>query len=401
MPTRIYIAIPILNESENLSAFMHCLQIQNYRNFELVACVNQAESWWNEDQKLIFCEDNQKSISYLQNVEDLKITIIDKSSKGRGWDNKKYGVGWARKLCMDYCAEKATENDIILCVDADTTFKEGYFSSIVESLKKFPKAVVLSVPYYHPLCADQENDRNILRYEIYMRYYALNLWRIQNKYSFTALGSAIAIPVWAYKRIGGITPHKSGEDFYFLQKLRKFGDIITWNPEMVYPSSRYSDRVFFGTGPALIKGRSGDWSSYPIYHYSLFDEIQNSYSSFDDLFKIDVDFPMKSFLDAQFGSNIWHEPLRKNSKSLKQFLKSITDKVDALRILQYLKSEQQKRNDNNESNLIEFLEKFYPETATVLNLTDLSFDKSTIKELNYLRNFLHSQEAKYQNNDWK
>lgn len=401
MPTKIYIAIPILNESENLDAFMHCLQAQNYRDFELVACVNQPDSWWDEDQNLVFCEDNQKSISYLKNVEDLEITIIDKSSKGQGWDHKKYGVGWARKLCMDYCAEKATENDIILCVDADTTFKEGYFSSIVESLKKYPKAVVLSVPYYHPLNEDQENNRNILRYEIYMRYYALNLWRIQNKYSFTALGSAIAIPVWAYKRIGGITPHKSGEDFYFLQKLRKFGDIISWNPEMVYPSPRYSDRVFFGTGPALIKGRDGDWSSYPIYHYSLFDEIQNSYSSFDDLFKIDVDFPMKSFLDAQFGSKIWYEPLRKNSKSLKQFIKSITDKVDALRILQYLKSEQQKRNDCNEHNIIEFLELFYPEASAFLNLSELSFEKSTIKDLNNLRDFLQSQEAKYQNDDWK
>lgn len=401
MPTKIYIALPILNESENLDAFMHCLQAQNYRDFELMACVNQPDSWWDEDQKLVFCEDNQKSISYLKNIEDLEITIIDKSSKGQGWDHKKYGVGWARKLCMDYCAEKATENDIILCVDADTTFKEGYFSSIVGSLKKYPKAVVLSVPYYHPLCEDQENNRNILRYEIYMRYYALNLLRIQNKYSFTALGSAIAIPVWAYKRIGGITPHKSGEDFYFLQKLRKFGDIITWNPEMVYPSPRYSDRVFFGTGPALIKGRDGDWSSYPIYHYSLFDEIQNSYSSFDDLFKIDVDFPMKSFLDAQFGSKIWYEPLRKNSKSLKQFIKSITDKVDALRILQYLKSEQQKRNDCNEHNIIEFLELFYPEASAFLNLSELSFEKSTIKDLNNLRDFLQSQEAKYQNNDWK
>ncbi len=92
--------------------------------------------------------------------------------------------------------------------------------------------------------------------------------------SFTAIGSAMALPVKSYRAIGGMTPHKSGEDFYFLQKLRKFGKVLTWNKEKVYPEARYSDRVFFGTGPAMIKGRDGDWSSYPIYPFELFDEIK-------------------------------------------------------------------------------------------------------------------------------
>lgn len=110
---------------------------------------------------------------------------------------------------------------------------------------------------------------------------------------------------------------------------------------------------------------------------------------------------MKSFLDSQFGAKLWYVPLRKNSKTLKQFVKLITDKVDALRILQYLKSEQKKRNDDNESNLVEFLRLFYTEDSKNLNLANLSFDKSTIEDLNELRNFLQAQEEKYQQNDWK
>lgn len=401
MPAKIYIALPVLNEYENLNDFLKCLINQAYQNFELVVCVNQPDIWWDDLDKLDQCENNQKSIDLLTLVKKLDVKIIDKSSKGSAWNNKKYGVGWARKLCMDYCAKQASENDIILCVDADISFKEGYLSSIVSTIDRYPKAVVLSVPYYHPLSGDEENDRNILRYEIYMRYYALNLWRVQNRYNFTALGSAIAVPVWAYKRINGMTPHKSGEDFYFLQKLRKFGEVITWNPEKVYPSARYSDRVFFGTGPALIKGRGGDWSSYPIYNYRLFDEVEKSYATFQKLFEEEVEFPMKSFLDSQFGAKLWYVPLRKNSKTLKQFVKLITDKVDALRILQYLKSEQKKRNDDNESNLVEFLRLFYTEDSKNLNLANLSFDKSTIEDLNELRNFLQAQEEKYQQNDWK
>ena len=76
----------------------------------------------------------------------------------------------------------------------------------------------LAVPYYHKLIGDA-TDRLILRYEIYMRCYLINLLRIQNPYAFTALGSAMAVTVRAYRKAGGLTPVKSGEDFYFLQNL--------------------------------------------------------------------------------------------------------------------------------------------------------------------------------------
>jgi len=297
---------------------------------------------------------------------------------------------------MDAIVLKANENDIMLTLDGDTTFNPSYFSSVVKTIQSFPKAVALSIPYYHPLTGDEETDRNMLRYEIYMRYYSLNLWRINSPYNFTALGSAIALPVWAYKRVRGITPHKSGEDFYFLLKLRKFGEIINWNPEKVYPAARYSDRVFFGTGPAMIKGRSGDWSSYPFYDFKLFDEVEESFNAFSDLFEKDVDYPMKSFLNEQFKDDQWHVKLRKNNPNLNRFIKACTDKVDALRILQFLKSSQKELGLSGMENLIHFLETFYPSETLNHNFANLDFDHSSVDDLNLSRDFMIKKEEEYQ-----
>lgn len=389
-----------MNEFENISNLMAVIGAQNYENYELWVCVNQSESYWDNADKLPICTDNQKTLNFLKTFNEFPIQIIDKSSRGKAWDKKNFGVGWARKTLMDAIALKADENDIILTLDGDTTIKPSYLSSIAITINSFPKAVALSIPYYHPLSGDEETDRNILRYEIYMRYYSLNLWRINNPYNFTALGSAMAVPVWAYNRVRGITPHKSGEDFYFLLKLRKFGEIINWNPEKVYPAARYSDRVFFGTGPAMIKGRSGDWSSYPFYDYKLFDEVKESFEAFTDLFDKDVDYPMKSFLNEQFKDDQWYLKLRKNNPSLKRFVKACIDKVDALRILQFLKSSQIEKDISLNDNLVYFLEAFYPSETLTNNFSTLDFDNSSVKDLNALRDFMIEKEEEHQKNDW-
>ncbi len=401
--SKIYVALPALNEFSYLQDFVKCIQSQTFKSFELVVCVNQPESWWSESAHLAECENNQQSIKWFSEQEKLNLIILDKSSKGKGWAAKKSGVGWARKTLMDYIAEKANDNDIILSLDADTIFNPNYFQSIIDNFKSDPKQVAVSVPYYHPLTEDEDTNRHILRYEIYMRYYALNLWRIKSPYNFSALGSAIAVPVWAYERVGGISPHKSGEDFYFLLKLRKFGKLGLWNKEKVYPAARYSDRVFFGTGPAMIKGAAGDWESYPIYDDRIFDEVKATYLAFESLFTADVGFPMKEFLSDLFRDEKWFEPLRNNSSSSKHFIKACHDKVDALRILQYLKFQQKQCQISNEEMLKNYLVKYHVSNTNseILKKLDASwsFDTISITDLNSLRDSLVEIEEKYQKDE--
>ncbi len=401
--SKIFVALPALAEMDYLPQFIECICAQTFSNFELIVCVNQPDIWWDQPQHLEKCKNNQESLSWLNGLKNIELTIIDKSSKGKGWLLKKAGVGWARKTIMDFISAKAKDSDIILSLDADTIFGSNYFQSIIDNFSNQLKSVAISVPYFHPLTADDATNRDILRYEIYMRYYALNLWRIKSIYNFSALGSAIAVPVWVYKRVGGMSPHKSGEDFYFLLKLRKFGILQLWNSEKVFPAARYSDRVLFGTGPAMIKGATGDWASYPIYDYTSFDRVEDTFKSFEKLYFKDIDYPMKSFLSDLFKDLNWHHPLRKNSITVKQFIKACQHKVDALRILQFLKFNHKKSEVRDEEMLSRFLQTFhldFVESDIGIDLkSKWSFDQSPIPSLNALRNYLATIEENYQRNE--
>ena len=392
-----------MNELDHIEATLNAIRKQSFTNYELYVCVNQPDDWWEKEEKIEICRNNIKLMDKLNSIEDINIKVIDKCSKGKGWQGKKHGVGWARKTVMDAIAANAqSENDIILCTDADTVFNENYFQSIADTIiKYFGKP--LSIPYYHKLTGDEAADRSILRYEIYMRYYVLNLWRINSPYNFTAVGSAMALEVALYKKVNGITPKLSGEDFYFMQKLRKTGEIVTWNKEKVYPAARFSDRVFFGTGPAMIKGSSGNWESYPIYDYHDFAKIETTYNLFPQLFEKDIDTPISDFLANQFkGKEIW-QPLRENSKNKKYFIKACHEKIDGLRILQFLKGNNDTNKINDELRLKEYLYKFYPSqtiNALQIDWDNLSFEKSELAILDKIRNFLLQEEEKLQIAKW-
>ncbi len=396
----IYVALPVLDELDTIRYFIEDIQSQTFKNYKLFVCINQPDNWWDLPEKIQICKNNQLTIAYLKSIKDIE--IIDRSSKDSGWKGKQLGVGWARKILMDRINEVASENDIVISLDADTRFTAIYFESIIRNFQKHEKAMAISVPYYHKLTGNHEIDASILRYEIYMRYFAINLWRIGSPFSFTALGSAIAFPLWAYRKIGGISPMKSGEDFYLLQKFCKVGSIINWNSEMVYPEARFSNRVFFGTGPAMIKGNNGDWESYPIYHFTLFDNVMKTYQQFAGLYKSDVDFPLNKFLADQFKDSNWWLSLRKNFKTEKNFINACYEKVDGLRVLQYLKAFQPEINKSDEQCLHEFLQLFYPEFIPQLCIPiDFEFNKLSIHQLNDIRNKLMLIEEEYQRADFE
>jgi hypothetical protein len=400
-PALIYIALPVMNETESLPLLLQAIHGQTEPHFRLLVCVNQPDSWWNEPEHLHVCENNQITIRYLESLNDSRIEVLDRSSAGKGWPPKAFGIGVARKFLMDHIAKVANVGDIIISMDADTVFNKEYFKSVAENLRLNPAASALAVPYYHPLTHIPELDRAILRYEIYMRAFAINMWRIRSPYCFTALGSAIAVPVWAYKAAGGMTPKLSGEDFYFLQKIVKTGRLLHWNGEIVYPAARLSDRVFFGTGPALIKGIGGDWSSYPIYDLGLFDLIAETYKAFGPLYTRNVATPLDGFLIRRFGELPW-EGLRKNFRTQAHFVRACHEKIDGLRILQFLKESQlpdEKVSGTALSALLLSYAKQFPELITGLTV-DIDFSLSPVAELDRIRNVLFEIEMYFRRMHW-
>jgi len=408
---KIHVAIPVMDERDFIPEVLEALQRQHYPYFTVTVCVNQPDHWWGDPDHLTTCLNNAGTLIYLRTVSGFTLEVIDRSSRGLGWQGKQHGVGWARRTVMEHIERRAEPSDIILSLDADTLFSEHYLESVAQTFMDYPEATALSVPYYHELPEDQCAARAILHYEIYMRYYFLNLWRIKSPYAFTALGSAMAIPLWAYRKVGGMTPKLSGEDFYFLQKLRKAGTLVSWTREKVFPAARFSSRVFFGTGPAMIRGAADDWESYPIYPFRLFDEIASGYDRFPEMFIHAVETPVTKFLSELLDDEDPFARLRNNSREVNQFIRACHEKFDGLRILQYLKQRQAATKETgtertvDEENLVDWFETFYPgeirdtgsgmrDSIQMSKKLRFSFSDSTIEDLDRIRNFLANEEER-------
>ena len=59
---------------------------------------SKKESYWKNDHTIEICKRNLKSIEFINKNCKIPFNIIDKCSIGNGWNEEKYGVGWARKL---------------------------------------------------------------------------------------------------------------------------------------------------------------------------------------------------------------------------------------------------------------------------------------------------------------
>ena len=359
------VAIPVLDEVENISKMIQILCRQTYGYFDIYVCVNNPDDWCSsaDPYHISAYRSNQETLRYLSEVSQSadmraigrRLHIIDCSSPGRGWAGKRKGVGWARKILFDSIAKDHDDDELVVSLDADTEISPDYIETVVsefnawkgqEAMDRHIDAQIraLAVPYYHPLSGDMVTDRAMLRYEIYMRHYLISLFdasasfKTHIPYTFSALGSAMVFSLGGYKKVGGITPLQGGEDFYLLQKFAKAGAVVVDSEALVKPQGRVSRRVPFGTGPAIAGGLEAMETKYPLYSYRSFLDVAQTYSMFPNLYDGDKETPMSDFLRAQLSTNDLWQPLRDNFKTRAHFVHACAERVDGLRILQYLKS---------------------------------------------------------------
>lgn len=332
----ISVAIPMMAEHDNLTRLFGCLERQTLTHFSVVCCVNNEEGSPALD-------DNLRTLEWLNGYQGLPVMVIDRCTPGHGWQGRQNGVGWARKVLFDHIATHCDDTEAVVSLDADTDIAPGYLQGVLDTLNATPGAA-LSVPYYHPLGGDEALDRPLLRYECYMRHYLIGLLGIRNPYAFTALGSAMAFPLTAYRRVGGITPMASGEDFYLLQKFAKTGTVVSRFAEphdnarlAVRPQGRASTRVPFGTGPAIARGMEALEASYPFYRPEAFEAVAATFDAFPTLYTQEVETPMSAFLRQQLRTDDLWGPLRRNFHDQEHFVHACVERVDGLRILQYLR----------------------------------------------------------------
>lgn len=204
-------------------------------------------------------------------VHHLLVVDLDHT---RGPLPEKQGVGLARKYAADiavrWYASGALETAWIHCSDADALWPEDYFSHLTPAPERGAAAVF---PFYHagdPHTADTTQmsiNAATALYELRLHHYVLGLEYAESPYAYHTLGSAIAFHIEHYVQVRGFPTRNAGEDFYLLNKLAKTGKVIRLSGTAIQLHSRASDRVPFGTGPAVMSlSEHDDLAAAPLFY---------------------------------------------------------------------------------------------------------------------------------------
>jgi hypothetical protein len=262
------------------------------------------------------------------------------------------GAGLPRKLGMEEAVGRfnktGNKEGIIVNLDADTTVEKNYLTEIYDCFKK-NKLHSATIEFHHPVEHLDETDeirKAAVVYEEYLRYYRAALEYIGYPYAYYTIGSAFAVTAETYKRVGGMGRQQAGEDFYFLQKVFPLGKTQFINTTCVYPAARISDRVPFGTGPAIAKmlnEKNYVQKTYPEEAFKelklLFDQIDSFYQSSSQFVEEAIaGFPthLTAFLkENDFIKKI--EELNQHTASLENFRKRFFNYFTAFKILKYLR----------------------------------------------------------------
>jgi glycosyltransferase involved in cell wall biosynthesis len=228
---------------------------------------------------------NKKSLNHLALNEDTKRTLqliadsrlrlgyIDASSAGSEIPDNAGGVGMARKIGMDAALSMMQKNSaprsLILSLDADTLVQTNYLSAIKNYFTKKVKTAVVAYEHQEPL--SDEGRAAIYCYEIFLRYWILGLKFAKSPYAFHSIGSTMVCSTDAYLAVRGMNKREAGEDFYFLNKLAKIGNVDYIKKTSVYPSARESLRVPFGTGKRVQRFLAGSHEEYVLYDPRIFE----------------------------------------------------------------------------------------------------------------------------------
>lgn len=261
-------AVKEYNNIQNLISSLSLLEDTYISSTLFLFVINNLETADNE----VRCN-NKDTIRFLNELiingtSGLNLGYIDASSPGKELSIKEGGVGLARKIGMDLALEifnfTSSANKLLICLDADCTVSTNYLTGIRNNFNNSSEAA--SIYFEHPSPLSEA----IICYEIFLRYYVASLRSAQSNYGFHTIGSSMACTSSAYIKTGGMNKRKAAEDFYFLEKLAKYTRVKPITDVTVYPSSRESWRVPFGTGQRVTRFYAGTHDEYLLYNPDSF-----------------------------------------------------------------------------------------------------------------------------------
>lgn len=256
------------------------------------------------------------------------------------------GAGWARKLGMDAVlhgfAQQNKPRGIIVSLDADCTVEPTYLVEIERFFAQNPSIETATIAFEHPideLPPHSELTEAMTHYELYMRYYRQTLRYTGFPHAFHSIGSCMAVAAHAYALQGGMNRKQAGEDFYFLHKMAQLGPIGEIKTTKVYPGIRVSDRVPYGTGPALAQWLQGNTKHRSTYPLSWFEPLKHWFSQLNCLYERPFQTSGSELLDAFLRENQYDlkiAELQKHCSNLGVFKTRFYHLFNALSILKWL-----------------------------------------------------------------
>ncbi len=197
------------------------------------------------------------------------VLLIDRCLSGPPLPAKQ-GVGLARKIGCDIACRLHSRQQI-LCPwigssDADALLP-GHYDTALSGLPTDAAAAMF--PFNHR--PESVPAYAVTLYELHMLYYVSGLRFAGSPYAWPTIGSCMAINVVHYQQARGFPKRAAGEDFYLLDKLTKLGGVAHVSNPHIEVSGRASQRVPFGTGPALRKiADLSSTAAFTSYHPASF-----------------------------------------------------------------------------------------------------------------------------------
>lgn len=264
---------------------------------------------------------------------------------------KHAGAGLARKLGMDLAIQRFNylnkPNGLILSLDADSLVSSHYFKKVEEFLSTSPKSYGCIFNFAHPLADPTEKhleSQAIALYELHLRLYKQLLKATGFPHYHFTIGSCFAVKALPYVRYGGMNKRQAGEDFYFLHKLYPDGNFRFIKEVCVFPSSRVSDRVPFGTGP-MVRQIIENKGKLLTYNPASFVELQQFFQKATVLYNSNQNalLDVLSSLPKHFRTYLLSigiiehlAEINSNTASLPSFMKRFLRWFDAFQIIKYL-----------------------------------------------------------------
>jgi len=340
-----FIVIPCYNEFDYIFETLESINKQNQKILDetlVIIVINNSE---NEKESVK--NNNQKTYQKLiEKKYNYNFIAIDAFSVENAIPNKLAGVGYARKIGLDFSLNHISSEKSLLCsLDADTLINKNYLKKIKDNFKKDISVAVIN--FKHQKSQNPIIEEGIRKYEKSIKKIAKEIELTGSPYGYVSMGSTIVCNVKSYIACGGMNTKTATEDFYFLQALAKYTKIHKINELLVFPSSREENRVYLGTGFRMdeyLKNRlfkNLDFKKDSFLEIKKIIQIVKQYQNYEYNFVIKevnkkLNKKSEKFLIDKDFKNVWNK-FKKNSKNKNQFMLFFHQWFDALTIIKLLK----------------------------------------------------------------